>query len=47
MENGLLVQPGNIQELAASIQMLIDNKSLRENMGNAAYQKALLLDIDN
>ena len=46
-ENGLLVKPGNIQELAASMQILIDDESLRANMGNAAYTKVSLLDIDN
>ena len=46
-ENGLLVEPGNIQCLAASIQALIDYESLRSRLGNAAYQKALDLDVAN
>lgn len=44
-KNGLLVEPGNIPELAKSMQILIDNKSLRLKLGNAAYEEALLLDI--
>lgn len=46
-ENGLLIEPGNIEELLESIQTLIDDESLRSNLGNAAYEKALLLDIEN
>ena len=46
-ENGLLVEPGNIEELLESIQTLIDDESLRLSLGNAAYEKALLLDIEN
>lgn len=46
-ETGLLVESGNIQELLVSIQTLINDKSLRLKLGNATYEKALLLDIEH
>ncbi|MDJ0680783.1 MAG: glycosyltransferase [Xenococcaceae cyanobacterium MO_167.B52] len=46
-KTGLLVQPGSIQELAASMQILIDNESLRLSLGNAARKQASLLDTKN
>lgn len=46
-ETGLLVEPGNIQRLTRSIQTLVDNESLRSNLGEAAYEKALYLDVEN
>jgi len=46
-KNGLLVEPGNIEKLHQSIQILIENESLRLNLGNATYETALLLDIGN
>ncbi len=38
-ENGLLVQPGDKEALYGAIINLVENKSLRENMGKASYQK--------
>lgn len=39
--SGLLVEPGNMDDLARAIQILIDNPGLRERMGMAAYQAYL------
>lgn len=36
--NGLLVKPGDEQELALAIGRLLDDKALRERLGNAARQ---------
>lgn len=46
-ETGLLVNPGAIPELKTSIQTLIYDEPLRLKLGKAAYEKALLLDIEN
>lgn len=46
-KTGLLVEPGNIRQLAASMQILIDNESLRLSLGNAARKQASLLDTKN
>ena len=46
-ETGLLVEPGDVRELTASIQFLVDNEALRLSLGNAAYQKVKLLNIEN
>lgn len=35
-ENGLLVEPGNIEQLSAAMQSLIDNENLRLSLGTAA-----------
>ncbi|MEL6438384.1 MAG: glycosyltransferase family 4 protein [Cyanobacteria bacterium J06621_8] len=44
---GLLMEPGDIEHLTSSIQNLVNCESLRLKLGNAAYQKALPLDVDN
>ncbi len=46
-KTGLLVEPGNIRQLAASMEILIDNESLRLSLGNAARKQASLLDTKN
>ena len=46
-QTGLLIEPGNIQQMLVSIQTLIHDQSLREKLGNAAYKQALLLDIEH
>ena len=46
-ENGLLVEPGRIEELVNAIQTLVDDESLRLKLGSAAYERAKLLDIEN
>lgn len=37
---GLLVEPGSVPELAHSLRQLLDDRGLRERMGQAAYDKA-------
>lgn len=39
-ENGLLVEPGNIEELASKILFLINNKEKRNEMGLKAFQSS-------
>ncbi len=36
---GLLFEPGNVDELAAKIELLLDDPALRERMGTAARQR--------
>jgi glycosyltransferase involved in cell wall biosynthesis len=36
---GLLFEPGNVEELAAKMEMLLDDRQLRERMGKAARQR--------
>jgi glycosyltransferase involved in cell wall biosynthesis len=36
-ENGLLYEPGNVQELAAKIRFLADNPSISQEMGRKGY----------
>jgi glycosyltransferase involved in cell wall biosynthesis len=43
--NGFLIEPGNIQLLARSIQVLIDNETLRLSMGKAARKTVETFDI--
>ena len=44
-ETGLLVNPGDVQQLAKALQSLIENKSLRLELGSAAKQRVAPLDI--
>jgi glycosyltransferase involved in cell wall biosynthesis len=37
MQNGILVKPGNIKELAENIILLLSDKDLREKLGQEAY----------
>ena len=37
-KNGLLVEPGNVEELAAAINKLIQNKELRDSLAREAYK---------
>jgi glycosyltransferase involved in cell wall biosynthesis len=46
-KTGLLIEPGDISALAASIKTLIDDESLRLTLGDEAYQQASKLDINN
>jgi glycosyltransferase involved in cell wall biosynthesis len=46
-ENGLLVQPGNQQELVEAMQSLIANEDLRLTVGTAARRSVQYLDIKN
>lgn len=39
-ENGILIQPGNVQELVNAIKHLINNKELRQTMGSMGRQIA-------
>ena len=42
-ETGLLVPPGNVEELASALEKLLADKLLRRRMGEAARQRALTL----
>ncbi len=44
-ENGLLVTPGDIQQLSGAMQELIENNSLRVSLGNAARLTVTPFDI--
>lgn len=44
-QNGLLVNPGDIQQLSEAIQSLIENETLRLSLGNAARVSVLSFDI--
>ncbi|MBG1243160.1 glycosyltransferase family 4 protein [Nostoc sp. NZL] len=46
-ENGLLVNPGEIQELSEAMQSLIADKNLRISLGNNARIRVKHLDINN
>jgi glycosyltransferase involved in cell wall biosynthesis len=46
-QNGLLVTPGNIQQLTASIQMLIEDEDLRLYLGNNARETMSAFDVGN
>lgn len=46
-ETGLLVNPGNIQELTDAMQSLIENPSLRLSIGLAAYERVKPLSIEH
>jgi glycosyltransferase involved in cell wall biosynthesis len=44
-ENGLLVNPGDIQKLSEAMQQLIENQSLRVSLGNAARETVTPFDV--
>ncbi|WP_323194586.1 glycosyltransferase family 4 protein [Nodularia harveyana] len=46
-QNGLLVTPGNIQELSAAMVLLIENEQLRLELGNVARKNVEPYDINN
>lgn len=46
-ENGLLVNPGDIQQLTMCIQSLLENEKLRFNLGQSARQSIADFDIEN
>jgi len=46
-QNGLIVTPGNIQELSDAIALLIKNQQLRLKLGNVARQTVEPYDITN
>ncbi|HEY9630758.1 MAG TPA: glycosyltransferase family 4 protein [Coleofasciculaceae cyanobacterium] len=45
-ENGLLVNPGNSQELVDAMQILIEDEDLRLNLGRAARDQVTPLDVE-
>ncbi|MHC5611002.1 MAG: glycosyltransferase family 4 protein [Nostoc sp.] len=46
-ENGLIVNPGNIQQLSDAIKSLIENEALRLSLGEKARKSVFALDIKN
>ncbi|AFY59071.1 glycosyltransferase [Rivularia sp. PCC 7116] len=44
-ENGLLVAPGDIQQLSKNMQQLVENQPLRVSLGSAARQSVIPLDV--
>jgi glycosyltransferase involved in cell wall biosynthesis len=46
-QNGLLVNPGDIQQLTDRLQLLIENEALRLSLGKAARATAATLDVDH
>nr|CEL12752.1 Glycosyl transferase, group 1 [Kibdelosporangium sp. MJ126-NF4] len=46
-ENGLLVQPGDVDGLAAALQSLLDDSGLRERLGKAARSTVEPFEIGN
>ena len=44
-ENGLLVEPGDIQQLSEAIQGLIENENLRISLGNSARKTVIPFDV--
>lgn len=46
-KNGLLVQPGDIQQLSTAIESLIQNENLRLSLGSAARESVTPLDVKN
>lgn len=45
-ENGILVEPENVEALAAAILRLIGNKELRERLGKNAYERSKDFSMD-
>ncbi len=37
-ENGWLIQPGNLEEMIAALDSLLENRSLRQQLGRAARE---------
>ncbi len=46
-ENGLLVNPGDIQQLSSAMQSLIESEKLRLSLGSAARESITHLDVKN
>lgn len=46
-QNGLLVTPGNIQQLSEAMELLIENETLRLSLGSTARKNVEPLDIRN
>jgi len=46
-ENGLIVNPGNIEQLSDAIKSLIENEALRLSLGEKARKSVFALDIKN
>jgi glycosyltransferase involved in cell wall biosynthesis len=46
-QNGLLVNPGDIQQLTDRLQLLIENEALRLSLGKAARATAATLDVNH
>ncbi|BDI19620.1 polysaccharide biosynthesis protein [Nostoc cf. commune SO-36] len=46
-ENGLIVNPGNVEELADTVKSLIENEALRLSLGTKARTSVFPLDIKN
>lgn len=46
-QNGLLVTPGNIQQLSEAMELLIENETLRLSLGSIARKNVEPLDIRN
>jgi glycosyltransferase involved in cell wall biosynthesis len=46
-DNGLLITPGDIQQLTDSIQLLIENEALRLDLGDNARKSAINFDIEH
>lgn len=40
-ENGILVEPGDVDQIASAIRMLIENEALRSELGHAARESVL------
>jgi len=45
-KNGLLVTPGNIQQLSETIQLLIEDEDLRHSLGRVARETVASLDVE-
>lgn len=46
-QNGLLVTPGNVQQLSSAMELLIENENLRLSLGSTARKDVEPLDIRN
>lgn len=46
-QNGLLITPGNVQQLSQAMQSLIQNKNLRLSLGKAARETATHFDVSS
>ena len=45
-DNGILIEPGNIEELSSAMQSLIENGNTRDSLGIKAEQSVASLDIE-
>jgi len=46
-ENGLLVQPGNVEELTRALEYLIENKQVREKLNAKAFEVRYKLNFES